>query len=35
MTLRGMAGIYPACIADVQRLERVDDPDGDGFEQEP
>ena len=24
--LRGMAGIYPACIADIQGLERVGDP---------
>lgn len=35
LTLRGMAGIYPACIADIQRLERVGNPGGDGLEQEP
>jgi len=30
-----MAGIYPACIANIQWLERIGDPYSDGLEQEP
>jgi len=30
-----MARIYPACIANIQWLERVGDPYSDGLEQEP